>query len=102
MVPANHSYTTDKKEEKVTENGFGYGSHVLLSDDGGETCSEIEHALQLSEPVCQASLIKYGQYADKKMFLFSIPAAADERISLTVKTRFDDCETWSNAKLIDE
>ena len=149
VIPANHSYTTNNKEEQVTEGGYGYGSHVLLSDDGGanwrmstvirpgcnesqvvelsdgrlmmnmrsyngmncraisysedggETWSEIEHALQLAEPVCQASIIEYGQYKGKKMFLFSNPAAVDERKALTVKSSFDDCKTWSNAKLID-
>ena len=35
VIPANHSYTTNNKEEQVTEGGYGYGSHVLLSDDGG-------------------------------------------------------------------
>jgi sialidase-1 len=149
VIPANHSYTTDKKEEQVTEGGYGLGSHVLLSDDGGtnwrissaitpgcnesqvvelsdgrlmmnmrsynrlncraisysedggETWSEIEHALQLVEPVCQASLLEYGHYNGKRMFLFCNPAAVDERKSLTVKTSFDDCKSWSNAKLID-
>ncbi len=149
VIPANHSYTTNIEEEKVTEGGYGYGSHVLLSDDGGanwrmstpitpgcnesqvvelsdgrlminmrsysrlncraisysedggETWSEIEHAFQLAEPVCQASIIEYGQYNGQRMFLFSNPAAVDERMSLTVKTSFDNCKTWSNAKLID-
>lgn len=149
VIPANHSYSTNRKEEQVTAGGYGYGSHVLLSDDGGatwrmstpirpgcnesqvvelsdgrlmlnmrsynrlkcraisysedggETWSEIEHDFQLAEPVCQASIIEYGQYRDKRMFLFSNPSAVEERMALTVKTSFDDCETWSNAKLID-
>ena len=149
VIPANHSYTANEPEEPVMEGGYGYGSHVLLSDDGGatwrmsaaitpgcnesqvvelgdgrlmmnmrsynrlncravsiskdggETWSEIEHAIQLAEPVCQASIIEYGQYKGKRIFLFSNPAALDERTALTVKTSFDDCKTWSNAKLID-
>ena len=149
VIPANHSYSTNNEQEKVTKAGHGVGSHVLLSDDGGrnwrmstaitpgcnesqvvelsdgrlmmnmrsynrmncraisysedggETWSEIEHALQLVEPVCQASIIEYGPYNGKRMFLFSNPAAVDERMSLTVKMSFDNCKTWSNAKLID-
>ena len=149
VIPANHSYTADNKEEQFIDGGYGYGSHALLSDDGGtswrmssvitpgcnesqvvelsdgrlmmnmrsynrmfcraisysddggETWSEIEHAIQLAEPVCQASIIEYGQYKGKRMFLFSNPAAVDERKALTVKTSFDNCKTWSNAKLID-
>jgi len=149
VIPANHSYATNNKEEQVAKKGHGYGSHVLLSDDdganwrmsapitpgcnesqvvelsdgrlvmnmrsynrmncravscsddGGETWSEIEHDIQLAEPVCQASIIEFGVYKGKNMFLFSNPAAVDERMALTVKTSFDDCKTWSNAKLID-
>jgi len=149
VIPANHSYTSNDPEEPLLEDGYGYGAHLLLSDDGGatwqmsspitpgcnesqvvelsdgrlmmnmrsynglncravsisedggETWSEIEHAIQLAEPVCQASIMEYGQYKGKRMFLFSNPAALDERTALTVKTSFDDCKTWSNAKLID-
>jgi sialidase-1 len=148
VIPANYSYTTNNEEEKVTRGGYGYGCHVLLSDnggnswrmseditpgcnesqvvelsdgtlmmnmrsynnlgcravsyshDGGETWSEIEHALQLVEPVCQASIIEYGQYNGKKMYLFSNPAAVESRCCMTIKASFDECQTWSNAKLI--
>jgi len=149
VIPANHSYTVKAPDEPVIVEGYGYGAHALLSDDGGatwrmslpitpgcnesqvvelsdgrlmmnmrsynglncravsisedggETWSEIEHAIQLAEPVCQASIMEYGQYRGRRMFLFSNPAALDERTALTVKTSFDDCKTWSNAKLID-
>jgi sialidase-1 len=149
VIPANHSYSTTDQEDIVIVERYGYGSHVLLSDDGGEnwrmstaitpgcnesqvvelsdgrlmmnmrsynrmncravsysedggeTWSDIDHALQLAEPVCQASVLEYGQFKSKRMFLFSNPAALDERTALTVKTSFDDCKTWSNAKLID-
>ena len=149
VIPANHSYSTNNREEQVIEGGYGYGSHVLLSDDGGvnwrmsttitpgcnesqvvelsdgrlmmnmrsynnmncraisysddggETWSEIVHDIQLAESVCQGSIIEFGQYKSKNMFLFCNPAAVDERKFLTVKISFDDCKTWSNAKLID-
>jgi sialidase-1 len=148
VIPANHSYTTNKKDEQVTEGGHGYGSHVLLSDDGGdnwrmsrvimpgcnesqvvelsdgtlmmnmrsynrmgcraisysgdggETWSEIEHALQLADEVCQASFIKYGSYDGKRMYLFSNPGNPVDRLFMTVKASFDECKTWSNDKLI--
>jgi len=148
VIPANHSYATNNKEEQVAEEGYGYGSHVLLSDDGGanwrmstpitpgcnesqvvelsdgrllmnmrsynglgcravaysddggETWSEIKHALQLVEEVCQASLIEYGPYAGKTMYLFSNPGNPVDRYFMTIKASFDDCKTWSNDKLI--
>lgn len=73
---------------------------VSYSHDGGETWSDIEHALQLVEPVCQASIIEYGHYNGDKMYLFSNPASVEDRVYMTIKTSFDNCETWSNAKLI--
>lgn len=148
VIPANHSYSATNEHEKVTKTGYGFGSHVLLSDDGGsnwqmstaitpgcnesqvvelsdgrlminmrsynqmncraisysedggETWSEIVHAYQLVEPVCQASIIEYGQYNGKKMFLFSNPAALEDRVCMTIKASFDESKTWSNAKLI--
>ena len=148
VIPANHSYSTTNQEEMVVEEKYGYGSHVLLSDDGGknwrmstsitpgcnesqvvelsdgrlmmnmrsynrmgcraisysddggETWSKIEHALQLVEEVCQASFIEYGVYAGEKMYLFSNPGNPWDRYFMTIKTSFDDCETWSNDKLI--
>jgi sialidase-1 len=36
VIPANHSYDVESKGEAVRE-GYGYGSHVLYSDDGGLT-----------------------------------------------------------------
>ncbi len=36
----------------------------------------------------------------KKMYLFSNPASAEDRVCMIIKTSFDDCKTWSNAKLI--
>jgi sialidase-1 len=148
VIPANHSYSTDNKDEQVTEGGYGYGSHVLLSDDGGaswrmskvitpgcnesqvvelsngrlimnmrsynrlgcraisysedggETWSDIKHALQLVEEVCQASFIEYGVCGGEKMYLFSNPGNPVDRYFMTIKASFDECKTWSNDKLI--
>jgi sialidase-1 len=148
VIPANHIYSTTNHKEMVVEGRYGYGSHVLLSDDGGinwqmssaitpgcnesqvvelsdgrlmmnmrsynrlgcraiaysenggETWSEIKHALQLVEEVCQASFIEYGPYADEKMYLFANPGNPVDRYFMTIKASFDDCKTWSNDKLI--
>ena len=148
VIPANHSYSINNKEEQVTEGVYGYGSHVLLSDDGGsswrmsmaitpgcnesqvvelsdgrlmmnmrsynglssraisysedggETWSDIEHALQLADEQCQASIIEYGSYAGKKMYLFSNPGNPWDRVYMTIRASYDDCNTWSNSKLI--
>lgn len=146
VIPCNNSYYDDT-DEAVREN-FGYGSHVLISDDygknwrmseiitpkvnesqivelstgillmnmrsyhskacravsfsrdGGETWSEVQHASQLVESVCQASILDYGKYNEKNMFLFSNPSVPIHRTHMTIKTSFDDCKTWSNSKLV--
>ncbi|MCK3684391.1 sialidase family protein [Maribellus sp. YY47] len=145
VIPCNNSY--DDPDSKKLD-GFNYGCHVLLSDDGGttwrmsepitplvnesqvvelsdgtllmnmrsyhekayravsistdggETWSEIQHAAQLTEPVCQASLFHFGKYKGKEMYLFSNPAVPFSRTNMTIKTSFDDCSSWSNSKLI--
>lgn len=146
IIPANHSY--DDANGKIREGPFGYGSHVIISDDhgktwrksipirpgcnesqlveladgilmmnmrsynerycrasaisndGGETWSEIKHELQLVESKCQASLLNYGEFKGKDMYLFSNPAVPIGRTHITIKASFDDCNTWTNSKLI--
>jgi sialidase-1 len=44
IIPANHSYATEDPKHKVAEEEWGYGAHVLISDDGGETW-------RISEPI---------------------------------------------------
>jgi sialidase-1 len=146
IIPANHSY--DDPEGKISNGPYGYGSHVLISDDhgktwkrsqpikpgcnesqvaelpdgklimnmrsynkkncraisfssdGGETWSEIRHDPQLIESVCQASLLDYGDYQGKRMYLFSNPAVPFLRTHMTIKVSFDSCRNWSNSRLI--
>jgi sialidase-1 len=146
IIPANHSY--DDPEGKIRNGPYGYGSHVLISDDhgktwkrsqpikpgcnesqvaelpdgklimnmrsynkrncralsfssdGGQTWSEVGHDPQLTESVCQASLLDYGDYRGKRMYLFSNPAVPFLRTHMTVKVSFDNCRNWSNSRLI--
>lgn len=145
VIPCNTSFDAP---ENTSRDGFGYGCHVLLSDDGGtnwrmgelitpevnesqivelddgtlmmnmrsyngkasratslsydggETWSEIEHAPQLVEPICQGSIIHYGGYDGADMYLFSNPSVPYNRTHMTIQTSFDECRTWSNSKLI--
>ena len=146
VIPANHSYNDPKGS--IRNGPFGYGAHVLYSDDhggtwkmsqpiqpgcnesqvtelsdgtlvmnmrsynnqncravsfskdGGETWSEIGHDYQLVESVCQASILYYGQVNEKQMHLFLNPAVPSGRNHLTLKTSFDNCQSWSNGKLV--
>lgn len=73
---------------------------ISLSNDGGSSWSEITNDLQLVESVCQASIINFGNYEGKNMHLFLNPAVPHSRTHLTLKASFDDCDIWSNSKLI--
>ena len=73
---------------------------VSYSKDGGESWSEVKNAPQLTESICQASIIEYGQYQDDKMYLFSNPDVPFSRSNMTIKASFDDGNSWSNSKLI--
>ena len=81
---------------------FGKNRRALsFSSDGGETWSEIQHASALTEPVCQASMIRYS-WADEEgrsRLLFSNPAAT-ERIRMTVRLSYDEGESWPEARLL--
>ena len=77
-----------------------YCRAISYSDDGGATWSEVEHDYQLVEDECQASIIKYGKYDGKQMYLFSNPANPHSRAYMTVKVSIDECKTWSNGKLV--
>jgi sialidase-1 len=145
VIPCNNSFT---EPENISRDGFGYGCHLLLSDDGGmnwrrseiittnvnesqivelndgvlmmnmrsyhgkacraisyshdggETWSEVQNEPQLVESTCQASLIQYGSFKQSEMYLFSNPSVSIGRTHMTIKASFDDCETWSNSKLV--
>jgi sialidase-1 len=71
-------------------------------EGGGETWSDVKHALQLADEQCQTSILEYGSYTGKKMYLFSNPGNPWDRVYMTIRTSFDDCNTWSNSKLVYE
>ncbi|MBU0640312.1 MAG: hypothetical protein KKB50_15715 [Planctomycetes bacterium] len=73
---------------------------VCRSGDGGQTWSGFRHDPALSEPICQASLIRY-QPADapgEPIVLFSNPASESKRVGLTVRLSYNDGGDWSVAK----
>ncbi|MGV8095446.1 MAG: exo-alpha-sialidase [Mangrovibacterium sp.] len=148
VIPANHSY--DDSQGNVRKGSYGYGAHVLISDDhgkswrmstsirsgcnesqvtelsdgtlimnmrsyndkycraiswskdGGETWSEIDHAYQLVESRCQASILNYGKYKGRSYHLFSNPAVPSGRTHMTIRISEDDCHTWTSSRLLYE
>ena len=49
---------------------------ISLSFDGGETWSDVKHDKQLVESICQASILNFGKFENRPLYLFSNPAVA--------------------------
>lgn len=77
-----------------------YSRAISSSEDGGETWSEIWHDYQLTEPRCQASIIRHTLPGKKDVLLFSNPATAKKRSHMTLKASRDDGKTWYAAWLV--
>ena len=81
---------------------FGKNRRALsLSNDGGESWSEVQHTDELVEPTCQASMLRYSwsDQGGKSRILFSNPAAT-ERIRMTVRLSYDEGSSWPVSKLL--
>ncbi len=72
---------------------------IAVSDDGGVTFSKVTYDETLVEPVCQASIRRYG-IGDSNAILFSNPAQTKGRARMTVRLSEDDCETWSRSRVL--
>jgi sialidase-1 len=100
----NESQVTEMTDGTLLMNMRSYNNQysraISLSKDGGESWSEIEHDFQLVESKCQASLLNFGEYKKENLYLFSNPALPVGRTAMTIKTSFDDCDSWSNSKLV--
>ncbi len=148
VIPANHSY--DDPTGNLAGGLYGYGAHVIYSDDhgsswqisesikpgcnesqvtelsngnllmnmrsyndkqaraisyskdGGQTWSEIKHDFQLVESSCQAAILNFGKTKGQQVHLFLNPAVPHGRNYMTLKVSLNDCQSWSNGKLIYE
>ena len=71
------------------------------SSDGGMTWSESQDDPQLTEPVCQASLLRHSwpESGGRSRLLFSNPAAT-ERVRMTVRLSYDEGESWPESRLL--
>lgn len=68
---------------------------VAISRDGGKTLEQTKFEKQLSEPVCQGSILNYSN-GEKitSTLLFSNPDNPDKRRSMTIKSSIDNGMTW--------
>ena len=106
----------DERNHPVLPNGGrNLCRAVAVSHDGGMTWSSKQCAAGLTEPVCQASILRYDTEmsgGQDSIILFSNPAglatrevsggypAGREREQMTVRLSCDGCRTWPVAKTI--
>ncbi len=81
------------------------GTHraFATSDDAGAHWTEPQHDLELIDPTCQASLIRYSWPNENRpgAILFSNPVS-HRREKLTVRIRRDDGTTWDRGLVLNE
>ncbi len=81
-------------------NYYGRGLKATArSRDGGLTWTDPAFDEALTEPVCQASLIRYGRKGDR--LLFSNPAAK-KRVNMTVRLSEDGGRSWVAHRVLHE
>ncbi|MHB1357092.1 MAG: sialidase family protein [Anaerolineae bacterium] len=75
---------------------------LAFSRDGGETWFEEHHEPALTDPVCQASLVRLAHPGDdgSTPWLLFFNCNATDRTNLAVKVSTDDGRTWPIARTI--
>jgi len=89
VIPCNHSYTVADEKEEV-RGGYGYGSHVLYSDDGGQNWSMSEAIA----PACNESQVVELSNGDLLMNMRSYNKQACRAISISR----DGGRSWSEIR----
>jgi sialidase-1 len=76
--------------------------YVHLSKDEGKTW-ETKGEPQLTDPGCNASIIRYTSIKDgfqKNRLLFANANSTEGRVNMTVKVSYDEGKTWSKGKTV--
>jgi len=74
---------------------------VAISTDGGVTWTEPKLIEELVDPVCQASIVRFGsRNSGRKSTILFCNAASRSRDHMTVKLSYDEGDSWPIAKLI--
>ncbi|MGO4290281.1 sialidase family protein [Chitinophaga sp. RAB17] len=70
---------------------------VSISSDGGATWDTTYRDMQLTDPVCQGSILNIGRSGKKNILAFCNAADSLERDDLTLRISFDDGQTWKKS-----
>jgi sialidase-1 len=73
--------------------------NTSISTDGGQTWNNVRNDSILTEPICQGSLLNFN-FRKKAVLFFINPANASKRVNLTLRTSYDDGQTWPVSTVI--
>ncbi len=95
----NEAQLVELKDGAIRFNVRRWGGKAVrktcVSDDGGQTWSQVEDAAQLADPGCMGSILRYTDLADGRQsrILFSGPEST-KRENGTVFLSYDEGQTW--------
>jgi hypothetical protein len=78
---------------------------IATSADGGLSFGPAVYDPELPDPVVQAALQRVAasdQGDDRDWIIFSNPASTSDRIRMTIRSSFDEGDTWTEARLVHE
>lgn len=67
---------------------------TAISEDGGESWSDLLADTTLIEPVCEGNLIRYKYKGKREALVFSNPASRTAREKMTARMSYDDGKSW--------
>jgi sialidase-1 len=74
---------------------------IAISNDGGSHWDRTYFDRQLSDPICQGSILSIGNRKGKTILAFSNNADTINRNNLTIRISFDEGKSWKKSFLID-
>jgi sialidase-1 len=74
---------------------------IGISDDGGESWSNLFFDKMLPDPVCEESILNIGYINGRSVLAFCNAADTTDRNNLTLRISYDDGESWPATFLVD-
>ncbi|MBL7473258.1 exo-alpha-sialidase [Robertkochia sp. 1368] len=105
IMPADESKLVELADGTLMINARVNGAgmrFVHTSNDGGKSWTT-EEAPYLTDPGCNASIIRYTSIEDgddKNRLLFSNASSSNGRVNMTVRVSYDEGKTWGMGKTI--
>jgi sialidase-1 len=74
---------------------------ISISNDSGESWSDIYPDKSLPEPICQASLLRSSwKEKGKSLYFFTNPSSSENRENMTLKISHDQAQSWNDSIIL--